>query len=746
MTENILKSWMRLITLLVFILLVACSRGTADPDVSPSVGFDDVSVASATVPAPDPAKTATSEEPAPQPTASPSETEEAEDIYFAYQPPPTSPADFAGLIAQQVETGLWTQEAGLLLVLRAYAGDPEAAGELALYPPPLSNDMHRLFFQVRQYIKSGANSEVRDELARLMQTIAPDAATLDAYSVREDAQTAKPLGLAVRSEMQPSAVCQDLADRGFPKGEAVTCFLYSSFTLAGKEYRVYYPASWGKGGGEKAPQVQAVFVALSDAITRYAQFGPQNGVNIVFAIKDAPQESGNPNLGSIGADADAGDPCPVVIYPFGASYDLNELKFLVAHEVFHCFQWRHYEALMGIDGRDWWVEGGAEYFANLVYPAADYEHADWLSLFVSGSRFTPVVAMSYESYLFFMYLGMRDDFGPIGVLSLMGVMPPSGGVKEQAAALAGYPGMQQIWRDFGHAFVDNKILDTSGKFVQTDFLPNQALAVLDDEIFSLESDDFTLARYRVSLGPGQGFKVDVSQGDPAVQYELRHLASPGVWGEFSLDLPAGCAQYYGLLTSVGVNFTQGDNHKSEVEAQVAAPAITGGTCDQCIVGTWKLNNESYLAAIDAILESSAGNLINYNAVSGSAKYSFSSAGSLQAEFSDLTYEFSGLQKNAPFGNDIDFDTRLTINGADDALYWTDGASGLYLVAADFSLDYRMQTWLNGDLVYDGPALDDLSVPAGAQAINAYSCSANELKILILPATVHMGPLVYNRAP
>lgn len=726
-------------------LLVACSRTSAEPTASPTPPARE-QASSATATELRPTGTAAAIAPATQPaepTPRPAETEAA---YFPYKNPSSRPVDYAALIAQQVELGIWTPEQGLLTVLRSYAGDADAAAELALFPAPVRPELHRLFFEARQYIEAGAQAEVREELAGLMQTISPDAATLDAYSSPEDAQSARPPGLAARPDIQPSAVCQALAADGFPAGAATTCFLYSAFTLASKEYRVYYPASWGSGGGANAAQVQAAFVALSDAVTRYAPFGPQNGINVVFAIQDLPAAEGaDPNLGGVGADAGQGDPCPVIVYPFGVSYDLAQLKFMLAHEVFHCFQWRHYGSLMGIDARDWWVEGGAEYFANLVYPSADFEHAERLAMFVSGSRFTPVVAMAYESYLFFMYLGMRDDFGPAGILALMGAMPASGGISEQAAALAGRPGMSQVWRDFARAFIDNKILDTSGKLIQTDFVPNQSLAILDDETFPLESDDFTLARYRVSLGPGQGYKIDVAQSDPSVQYDLRHMASPGAWGEFALDLPAGCAQYYGLLTSVGVQFTKGNSRQSTVEAQVEAPAITGGTCDQCIVGTWQLNNPSFLAAILASIEPS-GFPIDVSTVTGSAQYTFDSAGAMGAQFSNLTYQFGGVQHNAPFGNDITYDTELILNGSDGGIYWTDGAGGLYLAAADFGVDYTMRTKLNGELVYEGPALEGMASSPAVAVKNAYACEGDQLTIWVLPETVYLGPLAYDRVP
>lgn len=737
------QSNQRLLAILSLSLILACNLGsptaTPEPSGPPAIG------AATNTPPPDsdPTAPATAE-----PGTSTPETGGPETIYIPYENPAPRPENYLALIAQSVEFGVWTYEEGLLRVLGAYAGVEDAAAELASYPPPVEAGLHQLFIAVRKYTETGPDDAVREELARLMRTIAPDDDTLLAYSEPDDSQTAHPQTRLARPAAQTEAICQDLAEAGFPEDQATTCFLYSSFELDGKTFRVYYPASWGAGGGEKSAHVQAAFVALSDAVTRYAQFGAQNGVNLIFAIQPFPVPPGeDPNLGAVGADAGYGDPCPVAIYPTGAELNTADFKFVVAHEIFHCFQARHYEALMGVDGQDWWVEGTAEYFANLVYPGNDLEHRARLSGFVSQSRTVPVVEMGYESYLFFMYLGMRDDFGPAGVLALMGTMPVSGGAAEQAAALAGYPGMDQVWRDFGRAFIDNQILDTSGKLVQTDFIPTSTLGVLDTESFPLETRDFILARYLVALGPGQGFQVNVSQSDPDVEYDLRAKAAPGAWEAFSLDLPAGCAQYYGLLTSTGTQVGDGAGRESIVEAVVETPAVQGGTCDQCIVGNWELRNSSALAVFLDLMENQAGIPVIDAFFSGSANYEFTADGMLNFELSNLVIELTTFQQNEPFGNDFYTDMTLNMNGTDDALYWTDGAGGIYAFAADFSsIDYTMQVSLNGEQIYDGPALEGFPSAPTLQASNRYMCSESELAITISPETVNLGPLIYDRRP
>jgi hypothetical protein len=88
-----------------------------------------------------------------------------------------------------------------------------------------------------------------------------------------------------------------------------------------------------------------------------------------------------------------------------------------------------------------------------------------------------------------------------------------------------------------------------------------------------------------------------------------------------------------------------------------------------------------------------------------------------------------------------------MNGTDDALYWTDGAGGIYSFAADFSsIDYTMQVSLNGEQIYDGPALEGFPSAPTLQASNRYMCSESELAITISPETVNLGPLIYDRRP
>jgi hypothetical protein len=306
--------------------------------------------------------------------------------------------------------------------------------------------------------------------------------------------------------------------------------------------------------------------------------------------------------------------------------------------------------------------------------------------------------------------------------------------------------MDQVWLEFGRAFIDNQILDTSGKLVQTDFIPNKTLGIIDTETFPVESRDFTLARYLLALGPGQGFQVDVSQADSAVHYGLRSKAGAGGWQTFSLDLPAGCAQYYGFLTSTGAQLSDGPAHQSVVDAVVEVPAIQGGTCDQCIVGNWELRNESALAVMLELMEDRAGIPVVDALMSGTALYTFTGDGEIEASLSALIVQITTLQENEPFGNNFLTQVTLNMNGQGDGLYWTDGAGGIYLLASDFPIDYTMQVAINGDQVYDGPALDGFPASPTIQTVNSYTCKASELTITISPETLNLGPLVYDRKP
>ena len=76
---------------------------------------------------------------------------------------------------------------------------------------------------------------------------------------------------------------------------------------------------------------------------------------------------------------------------------VGDIPTSIAHEMFHCVQYASLSpeqmATYGAGG-DWWIEGSAEYFANLTLPGRNY-HPDLIEAFQSRATSTSLLDFTY---------------------------------------------------------------------------------------------------------------------------------------------------------------------------------------------------------------------------------------------------------------------------------------------------------------------------------------------------------------
>ncbi len=191
------------------------------------------------------------------------------------------------------------------------------------------------------------------------------------------------------------------------------------------------------------------------------------------------------------ADADAGPDSSgtcVVKVRAAALRPARYYQQLLAHELFHCFQFKQVgsDVFFAADrAGGWWYEGTAEYFSNVVYPAHDFEHENLGRL----RRLEPgqsIFELSYENFAFFQHFANRQ--GNAAVVEFMTTMPPGGGRAAQMAAASAWPGMDELFHDFARAFVSDGIIDSSGEAIR------------------IRADHQTLGRHTINH-PGEIFRI-----------------------------------------------------------------------------------------------------------------------------------------------------------------------------------------------------------------------------------------------
>ena len=96
-------------------------------------------------------------------------------------------------------------------------------------------------------------------------------------------------------------------------------------------------------------------------------------VNLVFSL--LPHPAGRKtNAAQYYFDKD-NKACPLAVFPRMLEYPTAVYQQIIAHEMFHCVQdWSFPQTSPYRGAHDWWLEGTASYFSNVVYPEVNYEH------------------------------------------------------------------------------------------------------------------------------------------------------------------------------------------------------------------------------------------------------------------------------------------------------------------------------------------------------------------------------------
>jgi hypothetical protein len=134
--------------------------------------------------------------------------------------------------------------------------------------------------------------------------------------------------------------------------------------------------------GVNTDYADAAYNGVIIAWQKYAQPTPAAGVSILkgvavfFALLNAVE---GPGILALVPSASTDDRYPIVVYlpaiqeneqTKGAPDDFGHFMQTIAHEMFHCYQvWNFPEqADDAWSVQDWWGEGTANYFSNVVWP------------------------------------------------------------------------------------------------------------------------------------------------------------------------------------------------------------------------------------------------------------------------------------------------------------------------------------------------------------------------------------------
>jgi hypothetical protein len=548
--------------------------------------------------------------------------------------PEPLPSGYMELLQNKIASGEWTQEEGLVTLLKMFVGEIQVS-EADLGQGVLNTEGTGILQWAGYYLQIGTDQAAKDEITRLINLIVPSQESLDRFSIPEEQAFGRGPGLAATTWQDSAAAftadrsyqteenCKDLWVGGFPDPRlpSFPCFQFRDLGIAGNHYKVYYPLAWREDASKNSYYLAAL-QAIQKTIAQYKTYGEVKSIYFVFSTLNAGRFDALTYYNSFTAtidDIDALHPdleaCPIVIMPSALNDPAGEsFQQLIAHEIFHCFQaWNLNHQLIG-PGNDstWWREGSAEYFSNVVYPAVNNEHQH-KNAFSRKSTTVPLMEMDYENFAFFQFLGNRID--PEGVIAMLRTMPITPGRVAQITALAAVPGMEDTFEEFVQAIMDNTLEDTDESVIEFEenFTNQFYFNVIGSKDFS--GKPFVVARYQVGFPNKKSivFETTSSDGGGRSAWHLSELV--GEWEPLSLfptDTVGGCDE---LLYKLYVITTIPGTERT---SSIAATMITEIPCgsDECLIGRWEATNDSVISYMQSVVDKGGDNVPTVKSVTG----------------------------------------------------------------------------------------------------------------------------------
>lgn len=518
---------------------------------------------------------------------------EAEE-YVEVEAAEPGPATYEEVLDAGVDAGIWDEVEGLTRLLGFVYG--EVPGEqVPGAAEVLTGEITGLLERAHELSLSGEHAE--DDLAGLRRRY--ELAIPPADVMEQLIATALPQAApAGRSFVRQAVGCAPVDPADF-SGWAVIegCYAVYEGQAGGATVRVFFPAWYGESDLADLPVL--AFEALVASANTYSAFAPVGDMDLIFSLVDTTDSDGTLGVASHDANwgvATTGGPCPITVFPssFGAA---DAFQQTVAHEAWHCVQ-RESGYPDGVaSGHAWYIEGGAEYFSNVVYPDANDEHG-WLERFDSRSLRRSLLDMKYEAWIWWQFLANRTSPGAVADLQLQIMRAGDGG----AGIMAGYG---ELFQRFVVEYIAGTIRDANGANLPeagSVLSPTRTVGRSDaGKELSFPAEPFVAARYVIKYD--QQLRVlesDITEsvGEVAM-VENKDRRDPDAWTGVHPEVRSTCEK---PVLFILVATTHEGSHTARIKVDEVELAV----CDPCLIGTWDLDLPTFKSMLLAGMASQGG--------------------------------------------------------------------------------------------------------------------------------------------
>ncbi len=451
----------------------------------------------------------------------------------------------------RLERDEWTPADGIEQSLRMLIGAAAQSGVL-LRRPLASHDLTGLIATGREAVSGIEDPDQMEDVQEILDVLVFESGQLEGIALDPllPAPTLPPpptptgplptVG-SVEVESEPPLVlptfetdCQRFF-RQFPIGETTTrCLAVREAEVSGDAYTVYSPAPSLAGFGWNDTYHALVDEAVAETMAVYGELGTLPPITIVLAVNlDVPSDA------STIVD---GDDCRIVVYTDAQRRSDIQFKQVIAQQMAHCFQTATFPDQQGAPyaARRWREDGLAGYLSGLVYPEGGLERESVAQL-ATIDETSSLMEWSGASAAWWQYVA--NEGGWDAIREMVESMPNAGDVADQAAALASYPGIEELFTGFAEAFIDGRIPTASGEAFPTEWLPTfeqeEAAVSVAGPVLDEPLAPFSLGRHLLVV-PGNLRAQLATDGADGIVIRTRPL-SGGDWSTLPPAFPTDCA-------------------------------------------------------------------------------------------------------------------------------------------------------------------------------------------------------------
>ncbi len=647
---------------------------------------------------------------------------------------------YEDLLQEKIDSGEWTLEEGLVTMLKLFSGEIRVS-EVDLGQGILDAEGTGVLQVAGNYLQTGTDQAAKDEITRLINILVPSQEALDRYSTPEE-QASPGRGLKQAAPVdRDEDMCNTLWESGFPDSRTPVfpCFFITNGSVGPDTYKVFYPVDW-RGDTSRGDYLAAALLAINASITEYQNYDFVKPIYFVFSNQEQP---GNPDtlvwsyFETFRPETE--EACPIIIFSSAlTTLTIPEFQQKLAHEIFHCFQVRNFHDQLlgpGFASSNWWAEGTAEYFSNLVYPDVNYEHR-YKANFAVLSTHVPLTEMAHENFAFFQYMGTA--IGPAGVMVMIDMMPTTPGREAQVAALAEVPGIDVYFDEFVRTVVDNTLVDTDGTTITLPTSYTEQFLFFETAVSRVftSQQPFVVARYWVIFAGEKEFTLNIE-----ITYAFggggfsgwRYIdGKPGDWAPLK-EIIGGCDPLHYVLYAITT--TPG----SERAETVTTTLVTEAPCDRCLIGNWQATNESVVTYMQSVLSASGNTGAVVKIASGTMNMNFQTDGTGASGYKNLILNQTG-------GDFVEgAEVIVTFDGSSSGRYTADGTQ-LTGLSDTTSISVIVEIMVNG------ASLGTTTTPFGLEESTVgvahptlYTCEGDTLTTWPYAEGVTAQPVIWTRS-